>query len=265
MIHKLKLSNFKKSEILKKNLNIEEIKMLSIFLNNIFKKSLFFQLKRSFSVEFLNWLYNENPNGKAITNNVYENGKIIAHFALIPISVVYNKKIYKSALTVFTAVDKNHRGLYFLQLGNKIIEQAKLEGIKFIIGIANQISTDLYVKCFKFKLISPLTVKIGLSDFQEKNNLHHKFEVLRDKKTLEWRLNNPRFKYQIYKKNEDYIIFNNIYKLFKMNMGYFSNKNFNLDHKFHLINSFNLNPFNMWIGLNNNLKNTKMSFDFPNI
>ena len=69
--------------------------MLSIFLNNIFKKSLFFQLKRSFSVEFLNWLYNENPNGKAITNNVYENGKIIAHFALIPISVVYNKKFIK--------------------------------------------------------------------------------------------------------------------------------------------------------------------------
>ena len=39
--------------------------MLSIFLNNIFKKSLFFQLKRSFSVEFLNWLFTIKPKWKS--------------------------------------------------------------------------------------------------------------------------------------------------------------------------------------------------------
>ena len=43
-----------------------------------------------------------------------------------------------------------------------------------------------------------------------------------------------------------------------MNMGYISNTDLNL-------NEYNLNPLNMWMGLNNNLKKTKISFNFPNI
>ena len=265
MSDSIEFANYKKTEIYKKNLTINELEKLSIFLSGIFKKSLNFQLKKSFSVEFLNWLYNENPNGKAIINNVHKDEKIIAHFALVPNTVIFNNKTYKSALTVFTAVDENHRGLHFLKLGCKSFERAKLEGIRFIIGVANETSSELYVKCFKFKLISPLAVKIGLSKIQEKNNLPHKFEILRDKSTIEWRLSNPRFKYQIYKENEKSIIFNNNYKLFKMNMGYIFNKDLDLQNKILSKNTHNLNPFNMWIGLNNNLKNTKMSFNFPDV
>jgi hypothetical protein len=258
-------ANFKKNKNSLNNSTFQELQKLSIFLSRIFKKSLNYQLKKSYSVKFLNWLYNENPNGKAIINNVYKDEKIIAHFALVPITVVMSKKTYRSALTVFTSVDENHRGLHFLQLAWKSFEHAKLAGIRFIIGVANETSSELYVKCFKFKLISPLIVKVGLSKFEEKNNSPHKFEILRDKKTLKWRLSNPRFKYQIYRENDKYIIFNNNYKLFKMNMGYISNKDLDLQDNSIFKDTYNLNPFNMWIGLNNNLKNTKMSFNFPKI
>ena len=50
-----------------------------------------------------------------------------------------------------------------------------------------------------------------------------------------------------------------------MNMGYISNKDLDLQNKIISKNTYNLNPFNMWIGLNNNLKNIKMSFNFPEI
>ena len=266
MSDNIEFSNYKRSEISKKNLTIKELEKISIFLSRIFKKSLNFQLKSSFSVQFLNWLYNENPNGKAIVNNVYENEKIIAHFALVPIKVLYNGKAYKSALSVFNAVDENHRNLYlFYQLASKSFEIAKLENIKFVMSVASEASSKLYVKCFKFKLISPLKVQIGLSKFQEKNNQPHKFEVLRDKTTLKWRLNNPRFKYQIYKENHRSIIFNNNYKLFKMNMGYVNNKEVDPLNEIISKSTFNLNPINIWMGLNNNLKNINMSFDFPEI
>ena len=95
MSDKIEFSKYKKSEISKKNLTLNELEKLSTFLNKIFKKSLNFQLKNSYSVEFLNWLYNENPNGKAIINNVYKDKKIIAHFALVPAKVKFNNKIYK--------------------------------------------------------------------------------------------------------------------------------------------------------------------------
>lgn len=257
------------SNTYQKNLSISELEILSTFLSKIFKKNLNFQLKNKFSSEFLDWLYNQNPNGKAIVNNVYEGEKIIAHFALVPILVMYQKEIYKSALSVFTAVDKNNRGLYFFhKLASKSFDIAKSNGIRFIIGVTNEISSKLFVKCFNFKMISPLEVKIGLSKFNEKNNLPHNFQIFKDKKTLYWRLNNPRFKYQIYKqKNQkEPIIFNNHYKLFKMHMGFFSAND--LDFKYETCfkkTIYNLNPFNMWIGLNNNLEDKLMSFNFPEI
>jgi hypothetical protein len=266
MSDNIKYSNFKKSENFNKNLTFKELEKLSIFLTRVFKKNLNFQLKKKFSVEFLDWLYNKNPNGKAIINNAYKNEKIIAHFALVPIRALYDSKTYKSALLVFNAVDENHRNLYlFYKLASKILEIAKSKNIKFVMSVASENSSQLYVKCFQFKLISPLEVKIGLSKFQEKNNLPHKFEIIRNKKMIEWRLNNPRFKYQVYKENNKSLILNDNYKVFKMNMGYINNKELNLINKNIFKNTYNLNPFNMWMGLNNNLKNIKMSFDLPNI
>ena len=268
MLDNEKFAIEKNSNIFQKNLSLDELKSLSTFLSKIFKKNLNFQFKNKFSTEFLNWLYNENPNGKAITNSVYDDEKIIAHFALIPISVIYKNEIYKSALSVFTAVDENNRGLYFFhKLASKSFELAKSNGIRFVIGVSNQVSSELFVKCFKFKLISPLDVKIGLSNFNEKNDLPHIFEIFKDNKTLRWRLNNPRFKYQIYKynKSKKNIIFNNHYKLFKIHMGYISNKDLDFQNEIYLKKSYNLNPFNMWIGLNNNLENGLMTFNFPQI
>ena len=78
MLDKAKFATKKNSNIYQKDLSIDELKKLSTFLSKIFKKNLSFQLKNKFSAEFLNWLYNENPNGKAIVNNVYEDEKIIA-------------------------------------------------------------------------------------------------------------------------------------------------------------------------------------------
>ena len=265
MLEYVKSSN-KKNEISKNNLSLKEIEKLSIFLSRIFKKNSKFQLKQGYSIEFLNWLYNENPNGPSIINNVYENEKIIAHFALVPITVLFNNKTYKSALSLFTSIDENHRNLYFFhQLASESFELARSEGIRFIMSIASEVGSELYIKCFKFKLIAPLDVKIGWSKFQEKNKSQHKFEVLRDNTTLQWRLRNPRFKYQIFKENEKYIIFNNNYKLFKMNMGYISNINLDLHNKIISNKKWNLNPLNIWMGLNNNLKEEKMSFNFPNV
>ena len=56
MSDNIEFSNYKKYEISNKNLTIKEQKKISIFLSRIFKKSLNFQLKSSFSVQFLNWL-----------------------------------------------------------------------------------------------------------------------------------------------------------------------------------------------------------------
>ena len=159
---------------------------------------------------------------------------------------------------------KKKRGLYFFhKLASKSFELAKFEDIRFVIGVANKISSELFVKCFKFKLISPLDVKIGLSKFEEKNNLSHKFEIFKNNEVLNWRLKNPRFTYQICKEKNNFLIFNNNYRLFKIRMGDFAIQDTRLYKKILSEVTHNINPLNMWIGLNNNLKHTKMSFNLP--
>ena len=260
-------SNIKiKTKRKRNNHSLKQLNSLSIFLSKIFKKNLYFQLKTKFSTEFFDWLYNKNPNGRAIINNIYENNKIVAHFALVPVKVLYKKKIYKSALSVFTAVDKNNRGLYYFhKIATKSLQIAKSKGIRFVIGVSNEASAKIFINVLNFKLISPLDVKIGLSNFNEWKNSKHNFEVLKDKKTLNWRLKNPRFNYQIIREKEKFIIFNNNYKLFKINMGNFSLNNKISKNNFKIINTNNLNPINMWIGINNKLKNNFKSLNLPNM
>ena len=87
-------SNIKKKIKRKRNNHsLKQLNSLSIFLSKIFKKNLYFQLKTKFSTEFFDWLYNKNPNGRAIINNIYENNKIVAHFALVPVKVLYKKNL----------------------------------------------------------------------------------------------------------------------------------------------------------------------------
>ncbi len=248
------------------NLSKLELEKLSSFLSKNFKNQIRIQLNRKVSTSYLNWLYNKNPNGKAITYNIYNhNQDIIAHFALVPIFVIYKKKKYKSALTVFTGVDKRYRSLQiFHKIGTKTIKLAKDRGFKFIIGVANDISAELFDKCFKFKSICKLDFKIGLKSIED-YDLSHDFKVYFNDEILGWRLRNPRFKYRIFSCDDKFKIFNDIYKVFNIEMGSFYKQDaLSLMGKLNQLN-LKLNPLNIWIGLNNNHKKNIFSFNLPKI
>ena len=217
---------------------------------------------RLFIFLFLNWYYFQNPNGPAITYNAFFNNNIIGHYALIPIKIKLHDKEFDAALSVLTAIDKNFRGLYlFNELANKTFELAREKGIKFIIGVSNQISTKLFVRYFKFKLISQLDVKFGLGKIDKINN-DCDFQVLWNDDTLSWRLKNPRFNYQSRLFKNDFYIYNNYYKIFKLEMGRFTKDQFSNTVKNHK-NKTNFRLFNLWIGLGKyNWKNA-LYFNFP--
>jgi len=256
-----KLENFKESY---GTLSSEEFERLSFFLSRVFKKNLNIQFKKKFSPGFFDWLYNKNPNGKAITYNVYDNENIIAHFALVPIIVGYKNRLCKSALTVFTAVDEKYRGLsIFYRIGSKIFELAKSMKFEFIIGVANDLSAQLFEKCFKFKLVSPLEVRLSLGGFRQTSDTPQDFRVIWGKEDLSWRLNNPQFNYRIHQNKKHFIIYNNNYKIFKIDMGSFSEEKYYFLKNYKSNLRHNLNPFNIWIGLNNYPPEKSFSINIP--
>ena len=244
-----------------KEIKIEEGKLIEKEfedLSNLFKKV----FKKKFSPEFLKWYYLLNPNGPALTNNAYFNDKLIGHYALIPIRIKLYKKEFDAVLSVFTAIDENFRGLYlFNELANKTFKLAKDKGKEFIIGVSNQISTKLFVRYFKFELISQLDVKFGIGKIKKLQNLNN-FKVLWNEESLSWRLKNPRFNYQSNLHKNEFLIYNNLYSFFKIEMGRFSKNKFLNTFKNHK-NKFNFRLFNLWIGLGNYKWKNTLYFDFP--
>ncbi len=108
---------------------------------------------------------------------------------------------------------------------------AQEKGIKFVIGISNQISTNLFIRFFKFKLISQLDVKFGFGKINKLN-----------KKSL--------------------FIYNDHYKIFNIQMAEFPKSEFNNIFE-DLKNITNFKLLNLWIGLGNYDWNNSYYFNFP--
>tara|TARA_B100000131_G_C17985439_1_gene560367 strand:+ start:59 stop:931 length:873 start_codon:yes stop_codon:yes gene_type:complete len=251
MISNEKLKNI---TIKQGELNLIEFQNLSKLFKRVFKKE--------FSPEFLNWYYFLNPNGTAITYNAFNNNELIGHYALLPIKIRLYEKEFDAALSMFTAIDENFRGLYlFNELAKKSYNLAKDKGFKFIIGVSNQISTKLFIRYFKFKFISQLDVKFG---FGHINKIDHpsNFKVLWNDKSLSWRLKNPRFNYQSKFYKDNILIYNNFYKFFKIEMGRFPKNQF-FDVFQGNKNNNNFSFLNLWIGLGKYQWKNKMYFNLP--
>jgi len=234
-------------KIQKGNLDTEEFVELSKLFKRVFKKNI--------SIEFLNWYYCENPNGNAISNNILLNQKIIGHYALIPIKINLFNRIVKAGLSVFTAIDEEYRGLYlFNKITNATYQNAKDIGIEFVIGVSNNLSTKLFLRYFKFKLISQLDVKIGVGNLKKIKQVTD-FKLFWNNESIKWRLRNPNFKYKIKIHNKNFSIYNDFYKFFSIHMGNFFIKEFpDLEYKYFTKKNFNL--LNLWVGLG--------SFDWKN-
>ena len=264
MVNNKKFSTEKNLKESYGDLSIDELKKVSIFLSRLFKKNLNIQLKKSFSVDFFDWLYNKNPNGKAITYNIYDEDRVVAHFALVPITVNYKNKLCKSALTVFTAIDKAYRGLsIFHHIGSKTLDLAKSMKFEFIIGVANNSSAQLFEKCFEFKIVCPLQIKLCFNGFYQMENVFHNFNVFWNEESLLWRLNNPRFEYQIFTKKKELKIYNDVYKLFKIDMGNFLKEDYNFLLNYKNKINFKISPLDIWVGLNSSTPSNLFSINCP--
>lgn len=156
-----------------------------------------------FSYEYLKWQYADNPVGPIVGFNAYMGDVLAAHYVTMPIYMNINGQKTLGVLSLNTATHPDHRGKrLFSILAERTYEYAAKKGYKFVIGVANANSTHGFIKHLGFKLIGPLTFKVGVGQ-----NLYQckdfKFTSCWDKKTIEWRLKNPSMEYY---KNGDMIV-----------------------------------------------------------
>ncbi len=227
----------------------QTIKKIAEFLCMVFPKS------TKYSEAYITWQYKNNPDGEAIGYNAYENGNIVAHYAVIPFNALVFNKHEMGVLSINTATHPNHQGKkIFTTLAELTYKLAQERGYAFVIGVANANSTPGFVNKLGFQFVGTLEAKLGFGkiDFLE-NNSTIEFSKIWNQKSIEWRLANPETKYTI-KNNTAYAATEKpgIRALLIDTEG--------IIPLFNTIN-FRRRPMNVWIGINNSM-NWKRSFYF---
>src|SRR3954451_21420472 len=85
--------------------------------------------KRFDGPDYLEWLYDENPEGEGVYESIDEDGRRIAHYALIPQrwrNAGGPSPVYFS-LNAVTRTGAQRKG-YFVQIGHRIYERARVDG-----------------------------------------------------------------------------------------------------------------------------------------
>ena len=184
---------------------IEQVKTDASTLNEILQlmRLAFEGHADKFSPEYMKWQYADNPVGEIVGFNAYMGDVLAAHYVTMPIYMNIEGKKTLGVLSLNTATHPEHRGKrLFTILAEKTYQYAAENGYKFVIGVANAQSTHGFIKHLGFKLIGPLTFKVGVGQhlYQRKD---YTFTRYWDKEIMDWRLKNPSMEYY---KNGDVIV-----------------------------------------------------------
>lgn len=178
-------------------------------------------------LDYLKWLYHDNPSGEKIQANLDDEDGRVGHYVVVPQSYSYELQPIKVALSLNTAVAPRGRGKgLFTKLAREVINSLHDLQYDGILGVANDNSTPGFIRKLGFELVQPLPVKLGLlrkkhnSTIQEgKAAMQHilaidakaavksnKLSVNISQSVLEWRLSKINATYHIYANEEAGII-----------------------------------------------------------
>lgn len=149
-----------------------------------------------FTVAYLDWLYNANPDGLAIGFDAWDGGELVAHYVCIPSRVEIHGAASRAMLSLNTATHPSHQGQgLFTRLATATYDAAASIGIEAVYGVANANSTPGFVRKLGFKLIKPLDAQIGwgtLDPDWDTVREQTSFRRQWNSANLFWRMSNPK-------------------------------------------------------------------------
>lgn len=166
-------------------LDEDTLRMYSLFLSQIFPK------RKRFSLQYMKWLYVENPNGPALGFDAWFGEQLAAHYVCVPHAVVIHGQRCRALLSLNTATAPEFRGQgLFVKLASRTYEEAAHHGFDLVFGVGNAQSTPGLVRRLGFHLVGPLTACVGFGAGEELKP-DGEFRVDWDSRSLTWRLTNP--------------------------------------------------------------------------
>lgn len=149
------------------------------------------------NLEYLRWLYVDNPEGRAFGFDAWSGGELAAHYACIPATARLFGQRTPVMLSLNTATDPKFQGQgLFTKLASATYADAADKGVVAVYGVANANSTHGFLRKLGFSLISPLDAKLGfgrVSPLQEATDSVDACTFRREwpSTTLAWRISSP--------------------------------------------------------------------------
>ncbi|MFA4852606.1 MAG: GNAT family N-acetyltransferase [Bacteroidales bacterium] len=232
----------------------ECIHICASLLQTVFPKT------NKFTETFLKWEYAYNPVGKIVGFNAFAGDELAAHYVAQPAIVDLFGKERKGLLSLNTATHPNHQGKkLFTTLADMTYKYAAENGFEFVFGVANANSTHGFLTKLGFQHVSPLVAKVGVGEIKtDPEKKQFCFKRIWTEETLQWRMKNPKLKYEI----SGHRIYATTGKLgIKAIMGNFEQHLFN-NIPSSKISSFN--PVKLYVGIDNSIIwNKSMYYNVP--
>lgn len=156
------------------------------------------------SLALWRWAYLDNPHGEPYVSLCYDADRLVAHYAMIPMPLSSAGGRLNAYLSMTTMVAASHRqhGL-FVKLAEATYERARADGVDFVMGFPNEMSTPGFRKRLSWDLppsdyVASVT-KEQLLEVAEAVPLPQRTRHalnLRDPATHAWRLARPGAQYQ---------------------------------------------------------------------
>lgn len=99
------------------------------------------------------WAYIQNPNGEPVVSLCYDEGRLVGHYAIVPMPLSSKDVKKRSYISMTTMVAESHRkfGL-FTQLAQECYRVAADGGVDFVFGFPNSQSTPGFRKRLNWTL-----------------------------------------------------------------------------------------------------------------
>jgi GNAT superfamily N-acetyltransferase len=157
--------------------------------------SVCFPRSHKYSVEYLRWLYCENPAGLAIGFDAWDDGKLAAHYVCVPADASVGGRNVKVLLSLNTATHPSYQGKgLFTKLAEMTYNSGSEKGFDCVYGVANANSTPGFVRKLGFQLVEPLEARVGIGGLHIDYELSRRctqFERIWSQSGLDWRCSNP--------------------------------------------------------------------------
>lgn len=148
-----------------------------------------------FRLDYLTWLYEQNPDGKVVGFDAWAGDQLAAHYVTVPATALVGDREVKVLLSLNTATHEDHRGKgLFPKLAAATYDAAAAQGFDAVYGVANAASTPGFTKKLGFALVAPLLAKVGVGGLGADHGAlreRARFRRTWSADALAWRCNNP--------------------------------------------------------------------------